>query len=144
MGRIVTFTRTQRGGGYGRVRFLHKEADGTRRMRTAEFNHGQCIGEDDLPLPAGVYPRLHQVVSFHLCRGRRGLYAADLSGKDGAPLQTVGQPIQQLDVDEDDLSLLFDEGEEGNTTTDASHRMQVDPSAPNPPAEQLQPAADAE
>ena len=96
-GRIDRFVRNARGTGRGRLRYVRKLPGGTREVRGVDFDHGQCVGGDDLPLPAGVYPRVGEVVTFSIRRGASGrLYAADVQGANGQPLRTVGTPIDPV------------------------------------------------
>ena len=130
LGRVERFTRNARGGGNGRLRYVRKFEDGTRTVGSVDFSHGQCVGEDELPLEAGVYPRLGQPVGFYLHRGRNGRsYAADVTGKDGGPLLTVGTPLAQDDEEEGDHVPELDD--------DMDFELEEDAPAPAPTQPQL-------
>lgn len=138
MGMITHYTPDGRGAGTGRIRFMQKREDGSKYLVSIEFHHSQLFGQHDLPLALGLYPVRGQAVAFEINRNRHGRhYAASITSLEGGgvcaagtPMQPGREPLEDLQLSDEDLHL-----------SDAEPEPQLQPQdQPQPqPQEQPQP-----
>jgi hypothetical protein len=93
-GVITMFQPNDRGTGHGKLRYRHHFKDKSSRFITLDFQHGQCLGEYDMPIAPGLRPVLWQPVQFDIIKDRDGRQrAAMITAPNGGPIRTKGTPI---------------------------------------------------